>query len=307
MTSQHPADGVVRHRTSRERAETGKAARAAVPRSNHAEFAPAQKRPDPVDVIEAQSATRLPELVPIRCRRMTESPFRFCRGAAAIMAGDLADTPRTGITTQVCGDAHLLNFRLPASPERRMMFDIHDFDETPPGPWEWDVKRLCTSFVVAGRANAFSAKERACVVRSTVRSYREWRRRFAELGNLPVWYARFDEDWVRTHVFQEVRARASARWSRSVSKARTRDKGIAEPEPMVPDGKRAFGEPCGATLARAHARSGDRIAIAAYLGGGEVFDRAPVTFTERCAGQNEQDHRALVDAVRSGRVKAETA
>lgn len=101
------------------------------------------------------------------------------------MAGDLADTPRSGITAQVCGDAHLLNFRLLASPERRVMFDINDFDETLPGPWEWDVKRLCTSFVIAGRANGFSAKERAGVVRSTVRSYREWQRRFAALGNLP--------------------------------------------------------------------------------------------------------------------------
>lgn len=372
----------------------------------------------------------------------------------------------------MCGDAHLLNFRLLASPERRMMFDINDFDETLPGPWEWDVKRLSASFVIAGRANGFSAKERADVVRSTVRSYREWMRQYAGMGNLPVWYARFDEEWVWEHFVEDASARARDRWSQSVAKARTRDslqafdklthvvagkariaadpplimplqdllpdvergalekqlrrlierygqslqsdrrllleqygfadvarkvvgvgsvgtrcwivlllgrddkdplllqakeadesvlapfagasayrtqgervvsgqrlmqatsdiflgweradgidgrrrdfyirqlrdwKGIAEPESMVPTGMPAFGELCGATLARAHARSGDRIAIAAYLGRGDVFDRALVTFAERYADQNEKDHQALVDAVGSGRVKAEAA
>lgn len=353
-----------------------------------------------------------------------------------------------------------------------MMFDINDFDETLPGPWEWDVKRLSASFVIAGRANGFGTKERADIVRATVRSYREWMRRFAGLGNLPVWYTHFDEEWVRTHIAGELSARARERWSRTTAKARTRDslqafaklthmvdgqariapdpplitplqdmlpdvergalekqihrlverygrslnsdrrflleqyrmadvarkvvgvgsvgtrcwiilllgrdgsdplllqakeadesvlapfagaseyrtqgervvayqrlmqatsdiflgweradgidgrrrdfyvrqlrdwKGIAEPEAMVPSGMRAFGELCGATLARAHARSGDRIAIASYLGGGDVFDRALVPFAESYADQNERDHRALVDAVRSGRVKAEAA
>ncbi|MET9903945.1 DUF2252 domain-containing protein [Streptomyces sp. NPDC006446] len=472
MTPKHTADGHPPHHTPEERAALGKAARAAVPRSSHADFVPSPKRTDPVDVVEGQSATRVPELVPIRYGRMTESPFRFYRGAAAIMAGDLADTPRSGIRVQLCGDAHLLNFRLLASPERRMMFDINDFDETLPGPWEWDVKRLSTSFVIAGRANGFRTKERADIVRATVRSYREWIRRFAGLGNLPVWYTHFDEDWVRTHIAGELSARARERWSRSTAKARGRDtlqafaklthlvdgqtriapdpplitplqdllpdvergalekqirrlidrygrslnsdrrflleqyriadvarkvvgvgsvgtrcwiilllgrddadplllqakeadesvlapfagaseyrtqgervvagqrlmqatsdiflgweradgidgrprdfyvrqlrdwKGIAEPEAMVPSGMRAFGELCGATLARAHARSGDRIAIASYLGGGDVFDRALVPFAEGYADQNEKDHRTLVDAVRSGRVKAESA
>ncbi|WP_406471929.1 DUF2252 domain-containing protein [Streptomyces sp. NBC_01615] len=470
MTPNHPADGDTRHRTPQERAALGKDARSAVPRSSHAEFAPKDKRPDPVDIIEAQSAARVPELVPIRYGRMTESPFRFYRGAAAIMAGDLADTPRSGIRAQLCGDAHLLNFRLLASPERRMMFDINDFDETLPGPWEWDVKRLSASLVIAGRANGFSTEERAGIVRSAVGSYRKWMRRFAEMGNLPVWYSQFDEKWVWDQFVQDGSARARHRWSESVAKARTRDslqafdkhthlvdgkvrivpdpplitplqdllpdveraelekqirrlierygqslpsdrrflleqyrvvdvarkvvgvgsvgtrcwiilllgrddtdplllqakeadesvlapfagasgyrtqgervvsgqrlmqatsdiflgwervdgidggrrdfyvrqlrdwKGIAEPETMVPAGMRAFGALCGATLARAHARSGDRIAIAAYLGGGDVFDRALVTFAERYADQNEKDHKALVDAVRSGRVKAE--
>ncbi|MFJ6833501.1 DUF2252 domain-containing protein [Streptomyces sp. NPDC091209] len=472
MTPKHPADSHPPHHTPAQRAALGKAARSAVPRSSHADFVPSSKRTDPVDVVEGQSATRVPELVPIRYGRMTESPFRFYRGAAAIMAGDLADTPRSGIRVQLCGDAHLLNFRLLASPERRMMFDINDFDETLPGPWEWDVKRLSASFVIAGRANGFGSKERADIVRATVRSYREWMRRFAGLGNLPVWYTHFDEDWVRTHIAGELSARGRERWSRTTAKARTRDslqafaklthlvdgkariapdpplitplqdllpdvergalekqirrlierygrslnsdrrflleqyeiadvarkvvgvgsvgtrcwiilllgrddsdplllqakeadqsvlapfagasefrtqgervvagqrlmqatsdiflgweradgidgrrrdfyvrqlrdwKGIAEPEAMVPSGMRAFGELCGATLARAHARSGDRIAIASYLGGGDVFDRALVPFAESYADQNEKDHRALVDAVRSGRVKAEAA
>ncbi|WP_030194289.1 DUF2252 domain-containing protein [Streptomyces sp. NRRL S-87] len=466
------AQNDVRHRTPQERAALGKAARRSVPRSSHAEYAPTEKRPDPVDVIEAQSARRVPELVPLRYGRMAESPFRFYRGAAAIMAGDLAGTPRSGITTQLCGDAHLLNFRLLASPERRLMVDLNDFDETLPGPWEWDVKRLAASFVIAGRANGFGEKERTRIVNATVRSYREWMRRFATMGNLPVWYAQFEEHDVQSRFVQGLGGRARDRWEQAVAKARTRDnlqvyrkltrvvdgevriapdpplvtplqdllpgtertelermirklikryartvqsdrrflldqyrlvdmarkvvgvgsvgtrcwivlllgrddedplflqakeadesvlapfagasryasqgervvsgqrllqatsdaflgwervdgidgrrrdfyirqlrdwKGIAEPEKMLPTGLQAFGEMCGAVLARAHARSGDRIAIASYLGGGDAFDRALVTFAELYADQNERDHQALVDAVATGRVEAATA
>jgi uncharacterized protein (DUF2252 family) len=366
----------------------------------------------------------------------------------------------------------MLNFRLLASPERRMMFDINDFDETLPGPWEWDVKRLATSLVIAGRANGWDTKERAAVVRATVRSYREQMRQYAGMGNLAVWYARFDEEWVRQRFAPRVSARARGRWQREVDKARGRDtlqafgkltevvggerriaadpplivplqdllpdvergdleegirllldryartlpsdrrfllrqyrvvdmarkvvgvgsvgtrcwivlllgrddqdplllqakeadtsvlaahlgggdhategervvagqrlmqatsdiflgweradgidgkrrdfyvrqlrdwKGIPQPEVMVPAGMRAFGELCGATLARAHARSGDRVAIAAYLGGGEVFDRAVSAFAEAYADQNERDFAALREAVRSGRVLAASA
>nr|WP_267958684.1 DUF2252 family protein [Streptomyces anulatus] len=173
MTENHLDGRGLRHHTPQERAALGKAARAAVPRSSHAWFSAGPGRPDPLEIIEKQSATRLPELVPIRYGRMSESPFRFYRGAAAIMASDLADTPQTGFRAQLCGEAHLLNFRLLASPERRLMFDINDFDETLPGPWEWDVKRLAASLVIAGRSNGFSTKERAGLVRATVRSYRE--------------------------------------------------------------------------------------------------------------------------------------
>ncbi|WP_367322115.1 DUF2252 domain-containing protein [Streptomyces sp. HUAS ZL42] len=470
--NEHPTGHDMRHRTPDERAAFGKAARSAAPRSAHGDFTPPPKRTDPVDVIEAQSAKRVPELVPIRYGRMSESPFRFYRGAAAIMAADLADTPRTGIRAQLCGDAHMLNFRLLASPERRLMFDINDFDETLPGPWEWDVKRLSASLVIAGRANGFSAKERATVVRATVRSYRERMREFAAMGNLEVWYTRFEADELEKRFPVELGARTRERWAQTRERARAHDtlqvfdklthvvggrrliapdpplvvrledllpqaprgalekeinrlienygrslpsdrrfllqsyrvadiarkvvgvgsvgtrcwivlllgrdsgdplflqakeadesvlapyagagtfptqgervvagqrlmqatsdiflgweratgidgrrrdfyvrqlrdwKGIAVAENMSPNRMGLFGQLCGATLARAHARSGDRIAIAAYLGSGDVFDRALATFAELYADQNEKDHQALVQAVRAGRVRAEAA
>ncbi|WP_327694673.1 DUF2252 domain-containing protein [Streptomyces sp. NBC_00459] len=453
----------------KERAALGRAARADAPRSAHAEYRQSAKRPDPVDVIEAQSAARLPELVPIRYGRMLESPFRFYRGAAAVMAGDLADTPRSGFTAQLCGDAHLLNFRLLASPERHLMFDINDFDETLPGPWEWDVKRLAASLAIAGRENGYTDAERASVVRTAVRSYRERMRHFAGLGHLAVWYAKADTEVLWELAGGKVGARARERARRAMAKARGRDslqafgkltrvvdghrriaadpplivplqdllpdverdaleeqlrelierygrslesdrrhllrqyrvvdmarkvvgvgsvgtrcwiilllgrddedplllqakeadrsvlapfagasaydnqghrvvagqrlmqaasdiclgwarvtgidgrqrdfyvrqlrdwKGIAAPQLMTPKDMRAFGELCGATLARAHARSGDRVAIGAYLGGGDVFDRALAVFAERYADQNEHDHQALTDAVHTGRVRA---
>ena len=460
------------HLTSAERASLGRMARTAAPRASHGEFAPASGRTDPVTLLEGQSAARVPELVPIRYGRMTESPFRFYRGAAAIMAADLASTPRSGFRAQLCGDAHLLNFRLLASPERRLMFDINDFDETLPGPWEWDVKRLAASMVIAARENGFTVKERAAVVRATVRSYREQMRRFAAMGNLDVWYSRVEADSLKALAVDRLDSRRVRLVSRTLAKARARDtlqafdkltqvvdgkrriaaapplivpigdllpdmerdqletqiralterysrslradhrllleqfqladvarkvvgvgsvgtrcwivlllgrddqdplllqlkeadtsvlaahagdseftnegqrvvagqrlmqaasdiflgweriegtdgrqrdfyvrqlrdwKGIAEPRSMVPDGMRVFGEICGATLARAHARSGDRIAIAAYLGSGDVFDRALVRFAESYADQNERDHQALLDAVRTSRVSARSA
>lgn len=472
MTENHLDGRELRHRTPQERAALGKAARAAVPRSSHAEFTPGPKRPDPLEIIGEQSATRLPELVPVRYGRMSESPFRFYRGAAAIMASDLAETPRTGFRTQLCGDAHMLNFRLLASPERRLMFDINDFDETLPGPWEWDVKRLAASLVIAGRANGFSTKERAAIVRATVRSYRENMRAFAGLGNLAVWYAQFDEKWVEERFGEDVSERGRDRWTKALAKARSHDtlqvfdkltvvvdgkrriapdpplitrledlmpdnrrgqleqqitrlierygktltsdrrylleqyrvadmarkvvgvgsvgtrcwivlllgrddedplflqakeadesvlaqhvgatayptqgervvsgqrlmqatsdiflgwervegldgrrrdfyvrqlrdwKWVAVAEDMVPRGMRTFGALCGVTLARAHARSGDRVAIAAYLGGGDSFDQALVTFAEAYADQNERDHQALVDAISTGKLPAEAA
>ncbi|KUO18790.1 DUF2252 domain-containing protein [Streptomyces dysideae] len=460
----------VPHTTPQERTALGKAARRRTPRSGHAVYRPSPDRPDPVAILEAQSAARVPELVPIRYGRMMESPFRFYRGAAAIMASDLADSPRSGLTAQLCGDAHLLNFRLLASPERQLVFDINDFDETLPGPWEWDVKRLSASLVIAGRANGFDDAERARIVSSTVRSYRQAMIRFAGTGNLDVWYAKIDADLLESLAAGRLHKRGQKNLSRALAKARTRDslqafdkltetvdgrpriaadppllvpagdllpdversalerqfrglierygrtlasdrrtlladyrladvarkvvgvgsvgtrcwiflllgrdgqdplflqakeadasvlaarvgtsrysnqgervvsgqrlmqatsdiflgwervdgidgkqrdfyvrqlrdwKGIAMPERMRPNDMRAFGEVCGVTLARAHARSGDRIAIAAYLGSGDSFDRALATFAEAYADQNERDHQALVDAVRAGRLPAE--
>ncbi|WP_330173140.1 DUF2252 domain-containing protein [Streptomyces sp. NBC_01498] len=460
------------HLSPQERAARGKAARKRAPRSSHAVFEASPDRPDPVAVIDAQSQSRVPELVPIRYGRMTESPFRFYRGAAAIMAGDLASTPDSGIRAQLCGDAHLLNFRLLGSPERRLVFDINDFDETLPGPWEWDVKRLAASLVIAGRENGYSAKERSMIVRASVGSYRERMRLFAGMGNLDVWYTRADMADLQPMADRRLGPKGRERLSKMMSKARTRDslqafekltrqsdglrrfaadpplvvpiddllrggqhdtfvrelhklvdrygrslsterrqllrqyrvvdiarkvvgvgsvgtrcwillllgrddadplilqakeadrsvlaehagpseyanqgqrvvagqrlmqavgdvflgwdrvrgldgrqrdfyirqlhdwKGILAPQGMLPGGMRVFAELCGATLARAHARSGDRIAIAAYLGGGPAFDHALAEFAESYADQNERDHAALLAAVGSGQVRAAAA
>ncbi len=455
--------------TPEERAAIGRGARSRCPRSGHSVYQPPPGRPDPLAILEAQSATRVPELVPIRYARMTESPFRFYRGAAAIMASDLAGSPDSGIAVQLCGDAHLLNFRLLASPERRLMFDINDFDETLPGPWEWDVKRLSASLVIAARANGFDEAERARIVNSAVRSYREAMIRFAGMGNLDVWYAKTDAEGLEALVAEQLDRRARRKLAAAMAKARTRDslqvfdkltqvvdggpriaadppllvpladllpddereelverlsslvghygrtlesnrralledyrlvdvarkvvgvgsvgtrcwillllgrddrdplflqakeadtsvladhvgaslysnqgervvsgqrlmqaasdiflgwervdgidgrkrdfyirqlrdwKGIAMPETMSPAQLETFGNACGMTLARAHARSGDRVAIASYLGRGVVFDRALAEFAEAYADQNERDHQALVDAVRAGRLPA---
>lgn len=460
------------HATPENRAALGKEARRRSPRSGHAVYTPSTDRPDPLSILQAQSEARVPELVPIRYARMMESPFRFYRGAAAIMASDLADSPVSGLTAQLCGDAHLLNFRLLASPERQLVFDINDFDETLPGPWEWDVKRLSASFVIAGRENGFDDDERARIVRATVRSYRKAMIRFAATGNLDVWYTKIDADLLESLASGRLQAtkRGRKNLAHAIAKARTRDslqafdkltervdgrpriaadppllvpagdllpdversalerqfrglierygrtlasnrrtlledyrladvarkvvgvgsvgtrcwiflllgrddqdplflqakeadtsvlaahvgasqyrnqgervvsgqrlmqatsdiflgwervdgidgkrrdfyvrqlrdwKGIAIPERMRPKDMQAFGELCGATLARAHARSGDRIAIAAYLGSGDSFDRALTSFAESYADQNERDHQALLNAVRARRLPAE--
>ncbi len=165
-----------------------------VPRSSHADYSPAPHRPDPVELLESQAVSRVAELVPIRYGRMLVSPFTFYRGAALIMAADLASTPSSGLHAQLCGDAHLSNFGMFASPDRRLVFDINDFDETLPGPWEWDVKRLAVSMEVAGRDNGYSDKQRRAIVLETVAGYRKAMRQFAGMGALDVWYARVEVD-----------------------------------------------------------------------------------------------------------------
>ena len=454
-----------------ERAERGRTARRAVPRSGHGAFDPQPHRPDPIGVLEAEAATRVPELVPIRYGRMVVSPFAFFRGAAAIMAADLAEGPRSGFEVQCCGDAHLSNFGLFASPERRLMFDINDFDETLPGPWEWDVKRLATSIVIAARERGFPLRDQERSVLATAEAYRVWMRRFAADGNLAVWYARVDIDTLGPQLAAEIDSTTRRQAQKLVSKARTRDslealakltqivdgaprivsrppllvplhelvaserepmlvaltravrayrdslqpdrrvlldsydvvdfarkvvgvgsvgtrawialllgrdtgdplflqikeaepsvlepflrrsrfrnagrrvvegqrlmqassdiflgwldaklnvdgrprdfyvrqlrdwKGSADVAKMDADALTAYGRLCAATLARAHARSGDRIAIGAYLGTGAAFDRAILAFSRTYADQNARDHAALVAAVASGRITAET-
>jgi Uncharacterized protein conserved in bacteria (DUF2252) len=174
------------HLTPKERFQLGKEARARVPRSSQAAFELSPSRPDPVSLLERQAQTRVPELVPIRYGRMLVSPFTFYRGAALIMATDLATTPRSGLSVQVCGDAHLSNFGLFASPERATMFDVNDFDETLPGPWEWDVKRLAASIVIAGRDQKFYQKDCGAAAREVGATYRKEMQRLAEATNLEV-------------------------------------------------------------------------------------------------------------------------
>jgi uncharacterized protein (DUF2252 family) len=458
-----------------ERVARGKAARQLAPRSSHGPFEPAADRPDPVALLEQQSATRVPELVPIRYGRMLVSPFTFYRGAAFIMATDLAATPDAGVTVQLCGDAHLLNFRLFGTPERKHIFDINDFDETLPGPWEWDLKRLTASLEIMGRSRSFNRGDRRDIVTAAVREYRDRMVDAAAAGTLDAWYDHLEAGQLLDLVEKEVRrGELSKKEQRAlmghVAKARTRDsvrvftrrvgkvhddlrfvadpplivpiedmiepgseweqsdglikellssyrrtlgvdhhpieefryvhaarkvvgvgsvgtrcyilllvgrddtdplvlqvkeaeasvleqfvgkshyahhgqrvvagqrlmqgatdvflgyqrvkgidgqerdyyvrqlhdwKGVTEVDEMSVTGATLYAQLCGATLARAHARWGDRIAIAAYLGKGEIFEQAIASFAFGYADQNERDHEALAHSVRSGRVPAE--
>lgn len=189
----------------RDRAEAGRAARARVPREAHGEWSPPAGRADPVELLQTQAVSRVPELVPIRYGRMLASPFAFYRGAALVMANDLAETPMSGFTVQACGDAHASNFGVFGAPERDLLFDVNDFDETLPGPWEWewDVKRLAASLAIAGREVDFDRQAREAIVAACVRSYRGAMKGFAAMHNLDVWYARLD-----TTVIQQWRSQA---------------------------------------------------------------------------------------------------
>ena len=217
-----PPDRQVAHFSVAERAARGKAARAEIPRRVHGEWAPPPGRRDPVDLLEEQAATRVPELVPIRYGRMLVSPFTFYRGAAYLMAADLAGAPRTGLHTQLCGDAHLSNFGAFAAPDRRLAFDVNDFDETLPGPFEWDLKRLVASFAVAGRDLGFDGKTRRGVNVAVTRSYRESMHRLAEMRTLDLWYSRIDVD----EILEQFQGRASAKRRKLMDKnlAKTRAK-----------------------------------------------------------------------------------
>jgi uncharacterized protein (DUF2252 family) len=223
QTPRASARQAIAHLSPADHAARGKAARKEVPRASHAAWAPSADRPDPVDLLEEQSATRVPELVPIRYGRMLVSPFTFYRGGAYIMASDLAYTPVSGLMVQLCGDAHLSNFGGFASPERRMVFDINDFDETLPGPWEWDVKRLAASFEIAGRDRDFSESKRRAAVLAVVRSYREAMAAFAEMRDLDVWYSHLDVEALLPRLQKAVGSKAGKNLERNLAKARTKD------------------------------------------------------------------------------------
>ena len=457
--------------TPGERAAAGRAARAGAPRSSHGEWEPASDRPDPVELLEAQAASRVGRLLPLRYGRMLASPFAFYRGAAAVMAVDLAATPRSGLEAQLCGDAHLSNFGVFASPERRLVFDLNDFDETLPGPWEWDVKRLAASFSLAGREIGCDTKQRRRTVEAAAREYRETMRRLARMGNLESWYQQLDADSIAARWAQVVGKKQRRGFERGAAKARSKDSGcafaklteevdgrlriVSEPPLVVPIGELAveeapgvdvearvrgvlaayretldlerrtvfdgyrfvdaafkvvgvgsvgtrawialmlgrdrsdplflqvkeaqrsvlephaassrferqgervvrgqrlmqatsdimlgwvrtegvdgaerdfyvrqlwdwkgsakvesmqprglvvYAEICGMTLAHAHARGGDRIAIAAYLGKGDPFDRAIAAFAEAYADCSERDYEAVKAAAEAGRIEAE--
>ena len=203
--------------------ERGRAARAATPRSAHADL-PARLGPDAVAIIIEQNAARVQELVPLRHARMAQSPFAFYRGLAAVMAADLASTPVSGIDVQLCGDAHLSNFGFFASPERRMVFDVNDFDETLRGPWEWDVKRLLASVEVAGRYRDFARQDTLAAVAAAARQYRTAMCAFAEMPTLDVWYAVADVEKVQQQIGTQMSATDRKATARELTKARSRTK-----------------------------------------------------------------------------------
>jgi uncharacterized protein (DUF2252 family) len=217
------------HPSTEERVALGKAARSDVPRASHEAWQAPPTRPDPVTLLESQAASRVQELVPIRYGRMLVSPFTFYRGAALIMASDLATTPNSGLRVQACGDAHLSNFGVFASAERNLVFDVNDFDETLPGPWEWDVKRLAASLAIAGRDRAFSDQERAGVVLDAVSGYRTEMAKLATMKDLDVWYTRMDIEKVLRDLGEELGLTGKKLADPSLSKARVRaDKTLAK-------------------------------------------------------------------------------
>jgi uncharacterized protein (DUF2252 family) len=210
-----------------EDAERGRAARATTPRSSHAEWVPAADREDPIAILRRQAETRVAELLPIRYGRMAASPFAFYRGAAAVMAADLAATPDSGLVVQVCGDAHISNFGGFAAPDRRLVFGPNDFDETLPGPWEWDVKRMAASIEIAGRELGLGRKQRRRIVAGAVAQYRGGMREFAAETMLEAWYERLDADELTARFGTQLDADGRELFDRTFAKGRRKDSGRA--------------------------------------------------------------------------------
>jgi uncharacterized protein (DUF2252 family) len=242
-----PATGPARivHLDVEQRRVRGRAARKVRPRSAQAEWSPPGDRPDPAELIAAQETTRVPELLPIRHERMLASPFAFYRGAAILMAADLGAQPDTGLRVQCCGDAHLANFGGFTAPDRRTVFDMNDFDETAPGPFEWDVKRLVTSFELAGRELGLDPKDRRRLLVGTTRAYRTAMAEFATMRNLDVWYTRLDVDAVLARWSSEITGKELAAFQRRVAKAQAKDslKALAKLTESVDGAQRIVSDP----------------------------------------------------------------
>jgi len=232
-----------RFATLEERLAAGKAIRKKVPRRSQAFWTPGKNRPDPVALLDGQNATRVPELVPLRWRRMLESPFAFMRGSAIVMVTDLASTPNSGIRVQACGDCHLMNFGVYATPERNLVFDINDFDETLPAPWEWDVKRLAASLELAGRYRSFSRADCADTVRAMVQAYRGFMGRFAEMTSLEVWYLRLNVETALAHFFRTAQARKTMMRSLAQAKRRTLESAFIKMTKVVKGRRRIIDDP----------------------------------------------------------------
>ncbi len=234
---------IIPHLTPAERAARGKAARSELPRSAHGDWEPLAHRLDPVDLLEEQAATRLPELIPIRYGRMLASPFAFFRGAAYVMAADLAHGPRTGLFTQLCGDAHLSNFGVFHAPDRRLIFSVNDFDETLPGPFEWDVKRLAASFAVAGRDRGFDEDTRRAIVLAMAREYREAMARFAAMRHIDIWYTRLDVDRIDEHLGPAATGKLAKRFQSTIAKTKDSLSALAKLTRVVDGQRRIVGNP----------------------------------------------------------------
>ncbi|HEY1001310.1 MAG TPA: DUF2252 family protein, partial [Streptosporangiaceae bacterium] len=240
----------ISHLSLDERLAKGRTARDRTPPSSHAGWSPAADRPDPVGLLEQQDRTREPDLVPVRHGRMMVSPFTFYRGAAKIMAVDLKDTPAVGLGVQLCGDAHLSNFGMFASPERRLVFDLNDFDETLPGPFEYDVKRMAASFLIAGRNNGFAKADARAAAMASVAAYREAMADFARMPTMDVWYAHFDEDRFRTVIQDALAAETSA----AVKKEKNKKAKKGQKDPRQAKEAKEAARRAEKNLAKAHTR-----------------------------------------------------